>query len=179
MATHKNGPKKTADLPPKGDRNRDPITEAPGAHPIETGLGAALGGAASGVAVGAVAGPVGAALGAAVGAVAGGYAGKGIGELIDPTTEDNWLRETFASRPYAEKGQAYETYEPAYRYGGAAESQYQGRPFEEVEPVIRSGWESHPGNGGMGWEQARGAIKDGYERTVHLRSERRRSCKGM
>ena len=65
----------------------DPITDAPGAHPIETGIGAAVGGAASGMAVGAVAGPVATAIGAAVGAVAGGYAGKGIGELIDPTTK--------------------------------------------------------------------------------------------
>src|SRR3982750_2917322 len=122
MATEKKkDPEKTADLPPKGDRNPDPITDAPGAHPIETGVGAALGGAASGMAVGAVAGPVGAAIGAAVGAVAGGYAGKGVGELIDPTTEDNWLRESFPSRPYVKKGETFDSYETAYRYGGEAE----------------------------------------------------------
>ena len=88
---------KKVDLPPVGSRNPDPITDAPGAHPIETGIGAAVAGAASGVALGAVAGPIAAAVGAAAGAVAGGYAGKGIGELIDPTTEDNWLRENFPS----------------------------------------------------------------------------------
>jgi hypothetical protein len=38
-------------------------------------------------------GPVGTATGVAAGAIAGGLAGKGIGELIDPTTEDNWLRD--------------------------------------------------------------------------------------
>ena len=74
---------KKADLPPKGRRNPDPITNAPGAHPIETGIGAAVAGAASGLAVGAVAGPVAAVVGAAAGAVAGGYAGKGVGEIID------------------------------------------------------------------------------------------------
>jgi uncharacterized protein YcfJ len=90
---------KKADLPPTGTRNADPITNEPGSHPIETGIGAAAIGAMSGMAVGAVAGPTGAAVGAAVGAVAGGYAGNAVGEIIDPTTEDNWLRENFNSRP--------------------------------------------------------------------------------
>jgi hypothetical protein len=106
MSTKKN-PEKTTDLPPEGNRNPDPITDAPGSHPIEAGIGAAIGGAASGTAVGSVAGPVGTAIGAAVGAVAGGYAGKGLGELIDPTTEDNWLRENFQSRPYVRKGETF------------------------------------------------------------------------
>ncbi len=52
--------------------NRDPITGAPGAHPLGTGIGAAAGGIAAGAAIGAVAGPVGALAGAVVGAVAGG-----------------------------------------------------------------------------------------------------------
>ena len=90
---------KKVDLPPKGNRNPDPITHAPGSHPIETGIGAAAVGAAGGMAVGAFTGPVGAAIGAAVGAVAGGYAGKGVGEMIDPTTEDNWLRDNFEIAP--------------------------------------------------------------------------------
>ena len=88
---------KKVDLPPKGERNADPISDAPGSHPIETGIGAAVAGAASGMAAGAVGGPVAAAIGVAVGAVAGGYAGKGIGEMIDPTTDDHWLREHFSS----------------------------------------------------------------------------------
>ena len=51
MATKVNSEKKV-DMPPRGDRNADPITNAPGFHPIETGIGAAVGGAASGMAVG-------------------------------------------------------------------------------------------------------------------------------
>src|SRR5437660_4629980 len=107
-------PEKSADLPPKGPSNPDPITGAPGSHPIETGVGAAVGGAATGMAVGSVAGPVGTAIGAAAGAVAGGLAGKGIGELIDPTTEDNWLRDNFESRPYVKKGESFDRYHNAY-----------------------------------------------------------------
>src|SRR5262245_20840839 len=32
-------PEKTVDLPPYGPRNPDPLTDAPGSHPIETGIG--------------------------------------------------------------------------------------------------------------------------------------------
>lgn len=165
-------PEKTADLPPKGKRNADPITDAPGAHPIETGVGAALGGAATGLAVGAAAGPVGAAIGAAAGAIAGGLAGKGVGELIDPTTDDNWLRETFGKKKYARKGDTYDTYVPAYRYGGEVQSKYHGRKFDEVESDLRTGWEKFKGNAGMAWDRARDAVRDAYDRTLQLREER-------
>src|SRR5947209_5745059 len=36
MASGKKNPEKKVDLPPKGDRNPDPITGEAGAHPIET-----------------------------------------------------------------------------------------------------------------------------------------------
>ena len=38
--------------------HRDPITGAPGAHPVGTGVGALLGGAAAGAATGTIAGPI-------------------------------------------------------------------------------------------------------------------------
>jgi phage tail tape-measure protein len=72
--------------------NADPITGAPGAHPVGVGLGAAAGGVAGGIAAGAAvgtvaAGPVGTVVGAAVGAIAGGLGGKAVAEHFDPTTE--------------------------------------------------------------------------------------------
>jgi phage tail tape-measure protein len=66
------------------DRNPDPITGEPGAHPVGTGVGA-TGGALAGAAIGAVGGPVGMAAGALVGAVTGGIVGKEVAESIDPT----------------------------------------------------------------------------------------------
>ena len=92
------------------DRNPDPITGAPGAHPIGTGVGAAGGGAAGaaiGAAVSGPAFPVGAAIGAVVGAIAGGLAGKGAAEAVNPTSEDEYWREAHRSRPY---------YEPSFSY---------------------------------------------------------------
>ena len=57
-----------------GEPNRDPITGAPGAHPVGTGLGA-TGGALAGAAAGSLAGPV----GTVVGLVA---AGRSDGEIL-------------------------------------------------------------------------------------------------
>jgi hypothetical protein len=73
--------------------NRDPITGAPGSHPVGTAAGATSGGVA-GAAVGTVVGgPVGGAVGAAVGAVAGGLAGHAAGEAVNPSVEDIYWRQ--------------------------------------------------------------------------------------
>jgi hypothetical protein len=165
-------PEKKVDLPPTGRRNADPITNAPGSHPIETGVGAAALGAVSGMAVGAVGGPVAAAIGAAVGAVAGGYAGKGVGEMIDPTTDDTWLRDNFESRPYVQKGDNFEKYQPAYRYGGEAESRYGTDEFDNIEDELESDWDSRTEAAEMPWHHVREAVKDSYDRTVQIRRAR-------
>jgi hypothetical protein len=170
-----NTTQKKADLPPKGSRDPDPITNQPGSHPIETGIGAAVAGAASGVAAGAVAGPVGAAVGAAVGAVAGGLAGEGVGEIIDPTTEDNWLSDNFKSRPYAKEGDTFEKYHSAYRHGAAAESRNGDAKFETVESDVRSEWEKLGDTADYPWGEARGAVQDSYERSSLIRKQRGKS----
>jgi phage tail tape-measure protein len=170
MAT-KVSPDKKIDLPPRGARNADPITDEAGAHPIETGIGAAVAGAATGMAVSAFAGPVASAVGAAVGAIAGGYAGKGIGEMIDPTSEDNWLRDNFTSRPYVESGDNFEDFHPAYRYGALAEAKYGDAGIDLMEKQLQSDWEASK-ESNMPWTKAKGAVKDAYDRTVQIRRAR-------
>ena len=101
----------------EGSANLDPISGAPGAHPIGTGVGAVLGGAAAGAATGTVAGPVGTVIGAAVGAIIGGLAGKGVAEAVDPTVEEAYWRDNFSSRPYVDSSASYDDYGPAYGYG--------------------------------------------------------------
>ena len=123
------------------------------------------------MAVGAVAGPVATAIGVAVGAVAGGFAGKGIGEIIDPTTEDNWLRENFKSRPYVEDGDSFEDFAPAFRYGALAESKYGDAGLDLTDKQLQSEWEASEENE-MSWVKAQGEVKDGYDRSVQLRRER-------
>src|SRR5215203_3319067 len=126
------------------DMNPDPITGAPGAHPVGVGVGAAAAGA-TGAAIGtAVGGPIGTAVGAVIGAVAGGLAGKGAAEAIDPTAEDAYWRENHQTQPFA-RNRSYEEYSPAYRTGYEGYSKYrqQGTRFEELEPTLRQDYETH------------------------------------
>lgn len=145
------------------DANRDPITKAPGAHPVGVGVGAAGAGAA-GAAIGSIAGPVGAAVGGAVGAIAGGLAGKGVAESVNPTVEDEYWRENYKTRPYIDKGADYDAYQPAYRYGWESYRRYQGRSFDEVEPELSRDWEARQGRGHLGWTKAKLAVRDAWDR---------------
>ena len=174
----KSDTKKKVDLPPKGPRNADPITDAPGAHPIETGVGAGAVGAAAGLAVGALGGPVGAVIGAAVGgAVVGGLAGKGVGELIDPTTEDAWLHDYFGTRTAHKKGETADHYRDAYRYGLTSADTYHGRRFEDVEGDLRTGWDKARGTSTLSWDEARDAVRHAFDRTIQLKEEQLRVTK--
>jgi hypothetical protein len=146
------------------DKNPDPITGQPGAHPVGVGVGAALAGAAAGAAGGAVAGPVGTIAGAAIGGIAGGYAGKAVEESIDPTAEDAYWRENFGSRDYVETGSDYETYRPAYQYGWESRGQFAGRRFDDVEPDLQRNWPKKRGKSAMAWDQAKQAARDAWDR---------------
>lgn len=148
----------------KGTPNRDPITGAPGAHPVGTGVGAAAGGLAAGAAAGSVAGPVGTVAGAAIGAVVGGLAGKGVAEMIDPTVEEAYWRENYVSRPYVTQGSTFDDYGPAYRYGVDNYSRYQGRKFDEVEPELGREWQRAKGKSSLEWERAKHAARDSWQR---------------
>ena len=151
-------------IPRDTDANRDPITGAPGAHPVGTGIGAALGGAAAGAATGTVAGPVGTIVGAAVGAIVGGLAGKRVAESIDPTREDAYWRDNFTDRPYVENGSSFDDYGPAYGYGVTAYTQYPDRKFDDVEADLSRGWSKARGNSRLAWERARNASRDAWDR---------------
>jgi hypothetical protein len=146
------------------DANRDPISGAPGAHPIGTGVGAALGGAAAGAAAGTVAGPVGTIVGAAVGAVVGGLAGKRVAEAIDPTLEDSFWRDNYSDRPYIERGATYDDYGPAYAFGVDAVKRHPGRAFDETEPELSRQWTAASGASTLGWASARHAVRDAWNR---------------
>lgn len=144
-------------------RNPDPITGAPGSHPIGTGVGAAAGGAAAGAAVGTVAGPVGTIVGAAVGAIVGGLAGKGVAEKINPTFEADYWRKEHAAQKYAQ-GRAYDEFDPAYRVGyeNYSELGANGTTFEQAEPELRKRYQSN--NPKMKWEEVSPASRAAWDR---------------
>ena len=152
------------------DRNRDPITGAPGSHPVGTGIGAAGGGAAGaaiGAAISGPAAPIGAVVGAVVGAVAGGLAGKGAAEAVNPTDEDAYWRDNYAQRPYIESGRTYDDYRPAYEYGWttASQSHHKGKNFDDIEAELGQDWERfHGGKSNLQWDDARHATRDAWHR---------------
>lgn len=145
------------------DANRDPITDAPGAHPVGVGVGAAGAGAA-GALIGSVAGPVGTAVGAVVGAVAGGLAGKGVAEAVNPTAEDAYWREEYYNRSYYDQGIPYDEYAPAYRYGWESRTRYAGKKYDQVETDLGRDWDRFKGKSRLNWERAKLATRDAWHR---------------
>jgi len=145
------------------DANRDPMTGAPGAHPLGVGLGSASG-ATIGAVVGSLAGPMGTAVGAAVGGLAGGLTGKGLAEQANPTVEDGYWRKHYASRPYVTPGTPYETYEPAYRFGWEGRGRYGELNWADAEPRLHADWRRAGGDSRLEWEKAQPAMRDAWDR---------------
>lgn len=151
--------------------NLDPITKAPGAHPIGTGVGAAAGGMAGAAAAGAAAGtvvggPVGAAAGLVVGAVVGGLAGKAVAEKIDPTVEDKYWREAHSSEPYYSRDNNYEDYAPAYRVGYTGQPNHPGQSFDEAENDLKADYDRQRGSSRLGWDKAKDASRAAWNRVT-------------
>ena len=148
------------------DMNRDPITKAPGAHPVGVGVGGAAGGVAAGAAAGTVFGPVGTLIGAAVGVIAGAAVGKGVAERVDPTGEAEYWREAHTGRDYVKPGHDYDRdYAPAYGFGLQAREAERTRGWDESEADLRRQWDQSRGESQLGWEDARPAVRDAWDRT--------------
>ena len=146
------------------DSNPDPVTGAPGSHPVGTGVGA-TGGGLAGAAIGtALGGPIGGLAGAAIGAVAGGLAGKGTAEAIDPTGELNYWRETYPNTSYYDPTFSFDEFEPAYRYGWDSRIQYTDRRWEEVESDLERDWTKSRGKSRLTWDRAKQATRDAWNR---------------
>ena len=152
MNYEKSDPNNTSET----DANRDPISGAPGAHPIGTGVGAAVGGAAAGAAAGTVVGPL--------GTVVGGLAGKGVAEAIDPTSEEAYWRDNFQGRPYTDDATNFDDYGPAYGYGVSSLFKYPGRSFDDIETDLSRDWDGARGASNLQWDQARKATRDAWDR---------------
>lgn len=147
------------------DLNRDPITGAPGSHPVGVGVGGVAGGAAAGALAGTVFGPIGTLIGAAAGVVAGAAAGKSVAERIDPTGETEYWREEHARRPYVESGRDFDRdYSAAYGYGLQARENRAGRTWDDSEAELQREWNGVRGASTLEWDQARPAVRDSWER---------------
>ena len=149
------------------DANRDPITGAPGAHPVGTGIGAAAAGGAGAAIGAAVGGPVGAVAGAVVGGIAGGMGGKAAAEAVNPTAEDHYWRGEYLSRPYVDRSMSYENdYRPAYGYGWESYRRHRaaGRSYDEIESDLGRSWDQVKGTSRLTWDKAKAATRDAWDR---------------
>ena len=146
------------------DANRDPITGTPGSHPVGTAAGAATAGAAGAVVGTAVGGPVGGLVGGTLGAIAGGAGGHALAEKIDPTVETEYWRTNYTTRDYVTKGEPYETYEPAYRYGWESRMRNAERKWDEVEDNLEREWDEFKGKSRLKWYEAKDATRDAWHR---------------
>lgn len=149
------------------DQNRDPITGAPGSHPVGVGLGGAAGGVAAGALAGTVFGPIGTLIGAAAGVVAGAAAGKSVAERIDPTVETEYWRAEYQRRPYYRADRSYDyerDYLTAYGFGLQAREAEPGRSWEDAEAALADAWPTRRGPSRLEWEDARPAARDAWER---------------
>lgn len=148
----------------KEARNRDPITGAPGSHPVGTAAGAIPGGLAGAAAGMAVGGPVGSVIGAAAGAVAGGLSGKGIAEVIDPTEEESYWKDSYLHEPYYVKGKPYEYYASAYRTGWEGRTRYEDLTFEDAETDLQASYNQSRGNTDPDWDEIKPAAHAAWNR---------------
>jgi hypothetical protein len=155
--------------------NPDPITHAPGSHPVGTGLGAVVGGAAgvggaiaTGAIAGSVVGPIGTAVGATIGAVAGGLIGKGLAEEFNPTEEHEFWLVNYRAKPYIPPGTEYDEIRPAYELGWEGRWRHLGETFEDVEPEMAREWEKVRGNSTLKWDEAKQACRDAWDRVDRI-----------
>ena len=147
------------------DMNRDPITGAPGAHPVGVGVGG-TGGAVAGAVVGSLLGPIGTLIGGSIGAIAGAAIGKGAAERMDPTGEAEYWQNEYTKRPYFDSNYTYDDYGPAYTYGDSVRAQYADRRWDDsLETDVRQGWEATKAKSRLTWEQAKDAVRDAFDRS--------------
>ena len=144
--------------------HRDPLTGAPGSHPVGTGAGAAAGGVTGAAAGTMLGGPLGAVVGATVGAVAGGLLGKGAAELVDPTAEDAYWREHYSNENFYEAGRSYDYYAPGYRTGYEGRARYNGKQFDDVEDDLAADYARHRDAASPEWDDAREPARSAWER---------------
>lgn len=150
--------------------HRDPISGAPGAHPLGAGAGAASGAVAGAVAGAAVAGPPGALIGGAVGAVAGGLFGKSAAESVNPSVEEAFWKTAYVEEPYYMEGKAFEYYAPAYRIGWEGRARYPGRQFDAVEADLRKDYDRFLSDGAPDWQIGRQAARSAWNRLDFTRT---------
>ena len=83
--------------------------------------------------------------------------------------EDEYWRKNFRTRPYASSDRDYEFYQPGYRFGYEAASEYPEREWTDIEPDLSRSWSNYEHRGMSTWEQVKHAVRDGWDRVTGKR----------
>ncbi len=83
---------------------------------------------------------------------------------IDPTVEEAYWRENYASRPYVASGATFDDYGPAYRYGVDTYGRFGDSTFEKAEPELMRDWDRARGTSRLEWNDAKHAARDSWQR---------------
>ena len=80
--------------------------------------------------------------------------------------QNRYWREHFQSEPYYAQGEAFDAYQPAYKLGIEARSEFQGKQFVDVEDKLRMQYEASPlDQRKLDWAQAKQAVRAAWDRT--------------
>ena len=95
--------------------------------------------------------------------------------MLNSRAEDEYWREHYIKRPYADGTLSYDHYRPAYRYGWESRERYASQRWDEVERSLERGWREHRGTSRLGWSDAKLAARDAWQRVERrLADERQR-----
>jgi hypothetical protein len=88
------------------------------------------------------------------------------GSMLDWTTEEEYWRKNYATRPYIGANSDFDYWRPGYRYGYESGMKYQGRAWNDAEKDLKTGWDRFEHRGKATWEQMKSAVRDGWDRVT-------------
>ena len=88
------------------------------------------------------------------------------GSMLDWTTEEEYWRNNYSTRPYIGANRDFDYWNPGYRYGYESATRYQGRTWNDVENDLKTGWDRFEHRSKATWEQIKDAVRDGWNRVT-------------
>lgn len=82
----------------------------------------------------------------------------------DWNSDENFWRENYRSRPYADESRGFEHYRSGYKYGYDSADRIGRRPWNEAEPELRKGWDRYEGRGQSTWDDIKESVRDAWDR---------------
>ena len=81
------------------------------------------------------------------------------------TTEEQYWRENYSTRPYG-RGRTYDALSGGYRYGYDAATRYPGRAWSDIESDLERGWDTYEHRGQSTCQQVKDAGRDAWDRVT-------------